>query len=81
MIVKRAARTGDGTNRFSNCIPNGGAKQTKSDLNEELPQRPSSIIEHHHHHQHDNMIWGWDDEDMADVDRKDALIINKKDDE
>lgn len=83
MIVKRAARTGDGTNNFSKCIPNGGAKQKRSDLNEELPVRSSSSSEHNHYqnHHHENMIWGWDDVDMAEVDRKDALIINKKDDE
>lgn len=85
MIVKRAARTGDGTNRFSQCIPIGGAKQKKSDLNQELPrhqqqQHADHNHNHHHHHHHpdENMIWGWDDEDMPEVDRKDALIINKK---
>lgn len=91
MIVKRAARTGDGTNHFSDCIPDGGAATTviplkKSDLNEPEPQSTHQHHDHdhhHHHHEHthENMIWGWDDEDMAEVDRKDALIINKKDDE
>lgn len=88
MIVKRAARTGDGTNHFSDCIPDGRATigPKKSDLNEPEPETKNAPQQHQHDHQHDhhahtheNMIWGWDDEDMAEVDRQDALIINKKD--
>lgn len=71
MILKRAARTGDGSNAYSEVIPKGGAKQKRSDLNIQVPA--------HSHFHHDNMVWGWDDQDMTAIDKKDALIINKMD--
>lgn len=72
MILKRAARTGDGSNAYSEIIPNGGAKQKRSDLNIQVP-----VAQNPFHH--DNMVWGWDDLDMPAIDKKDALIINKMD--
>lgn len=71
MIAKRAARTGDGSNHFSKCIPQNGAKQhQKHALNDKLA---------HHHYHDEHMIWGWDDMDMTMQDKQDALIINKED--
>lgn len=74
LIQKRAARTGDGTNLNSNCIPDNNnlktTEQKKSDLNHY----------HYHHHNHGNNIWGWDDSDLSVEDKNDALIINKTDD-
>lgn len=29
------------------------------------------------HHADDSMVWGWDDQDMNDEDKQDALIIKK----
>lgn len=60
MIRKRAARTGDGSNKYSRCIKNGVVR--KEDLE---------------HHDDDSMVWGWDDKDMNDEDKEDALIIKK----
>jgi len=60
MIRKRAARTGDGSNKYSRCIRNGVVR--KEDLE---------------HHDDDSMVWGWDDKDMNNEDKEDALIIKK----
>lgn len=61
MIRRRAARTGDGTNDYSNCIKPGHIR--KEDLNA---------------HVHEDLVWGWDDKDMSDRDKCEALIINKE---
>ena len=58
MIQKRANRTGDGTNDYSNI---------------KLDQFTE---EEHHSHEGENLIWGWDDADMTETDKKLAKIIN-----
>ena len=63
MIIKRAARTGDGTNRYSNCIKSGVQNDYVLNKNEDIHQRN---------------IWGWDDTDFTETDKKDVLTINKK---
>lgn len=68
MIAKRAARTGDGSNHYSKCIVVGGRETQNSNTNHGLA---------HHHYHDEQMIWGWDDEDMTLQDKQDALIINK----
>lgn len=68
MIAKRAARTGDGSNHYSKCIAAGGAVRSKAELTDKLA---------HHHYHDEQMIWGWDDQDMTVQDKQDALIINK----
>lgn len=62
MIRKRAERTGDGSNQFSRCIKNGVVRKDNVE---------------HHAEDSSNNIWGWDDEDMKNIDRDDALIIKK----
>lgn len=69
IITRRAARTGDGTSNFSDCIPNGAQHEHEQQQH------------HHHHHSHENSIWGWDDEDMLQLDRENALITHKEDKE
>lgn len=61
MIRKRAERTGDGSNKYSRCIDGNGVVRK----------------EHLEHHADDSMVWGWDDKDMNDEDKEDALIIKK----
>lgn len=69
MIAKRAARTGDGSNHYSKCIaPINATEKRKQYFNVKLS---------HHHYHDENMIWGWDDQDMTMQDKQDALIINK----
>ena len=63
MIIKRAARTGDGTNKYSNCIKAG-------------VQNPNVL--NHNEDVHEQNIWGWDDKDFTETDKKDALILNNK---
>lgn len=72
MILKRAARTGDGSNDYSEIIPAGDVQQKKSDLNATADSHAHSPFHH------DNMVWGWDDQDMTATDKSEALIIHKK---
>lgn len=62
MIMKRAERTGDG-------IPYKYTKCVKPG------QPPSQDLSHH---EHDNLIWGWNDKDLDEKDKEQALILNKE---
>lgn len=63
-INKRAARSGDGTRMQ---VPSGKYSPIEND-------------DHRHHgHSHDNCVWGWDDKDMPEEDKKDVQIYNKRD--
>ncbi|NEU32882.1 acyl-CoA desaturase, partial [bacterium LRH843] len=33
----------------------------------------------HHHHSHEGDVWGWDDKDMKQEDKDDALVTHKRD--
>lgn len=55
------SRTGDGNTKYS--------KMTTEDI-------ISTVVEHEHH-TNENLVWGWDDADMQDDDKKLANIINK----
>ncbi|GAB0087430.1 Acyl-CoA desaturase [Sergentomyia squamirostris] len=65
MIRKRLLRTGDGSHEVS---------RTKRD--EELR---NLLMSDHHHYSDQNMVWGWDDNDMNEEDKKFAKIYNKED--
>lgn len=73
VIRKRAARTGDGTNKYSKIIGTDNEKMcTKMDKNNNV-----AIDEDHHDgFEGENLIWGWDDVDMNAEDKSAALIIN-----
>lgn len=63
MVNKRAARTGD------------GSRQPRPV--EKTEQEEEYKGQHHHDHSHENVVWGWDDKDMAEEDMEDAEIYNK----
>lgn len=63
MIKKRVLRTGDGTHPYSE---------------EQLREKMVDFINNLDHEQ-ENVVWGWDDHDMAEDDRRDATVSNKKD--
>lgn len=68
MINRRAARTGD------------GSREPVPTENDELTENDNQTQNHHHHgHSHDNCVWGWDDKDMPEEDKKDVQIYNKSD--
>lgn len=62
MIKARTERTGDG-------IP---YKYTKC----VVPGKSSTVD--NHSHEHTNLIWGWDDKDLDQQDKQQALIYNKE---
>lgn len=71
VIRKRAERTGDGSNAYSNCI--------KTDARMQQSRNNNNQNDHHHHqHHHDEeQVWGWDDKDLNLDDKKYAIIFNK----
>lgn len=68
MIRKRANRTGDGNSSYSNCID----KKLVLDNNNN-----KNVIDERLKLSHDNEtpIWGWDDPDMSEEDKKEAFVI------
>lgn len=67
VIRKRAARTGDGSTKYSKCIVPNGRDANNNDVTHKA----------HKHSLDENLIWGWDDEDMCVSEKKTAIIINK----
>uniref|UniRef100_A0A1B0DIJ1 Fatty acid desaturase domain-containing protein n=1 Tax=Phlebotomus papatasi TaxID=29031 RepID=A0A1B0DIJ1_PHLPP len=65
MIRKRILRTGDGSHEYS-----------RNKREEELRQM---LMSDHDHYHDQNMVWGWDDNDMDEEDKKFAKIYNKED--
>lgn len=70
MIKKRVLRTGDGSHKWSQGEVQ---KQIMADK-----ENNESRNHHSHHHDDENLVWGWDDPDMVDDDKKLAKIINKE---
>ncbi|XP_033226668.1 (11Z)-hexadec-11-enoyl-CoA conjugase-like [Belonocnema kinseyi] len=70
MVNKRAARTGDGSRE---------PRPEKPDQEEDYEGHHHHHHHHHHDHSHENVVWGWDDKDMAEEDMQDAEIYNKGD--
>lgn len=79
LIRKRAARTGDGTTAYSNCIGTASAKRTEFDENNNVSvdEMKSSQKQQHNVLGEENLIWGWDDADMNAQDKSGALIMNQ----
>uniref|UniRef100_A0A6B2E899 Putative fatty acid desaturase n=1 Tax=Phlebotomus kandelakii TaxID=1109342 RepID=A0A6B2E899_9DIPT len=65
MIQKRILRTGDGSHEYS-----------RNKREEVLRQM---LMSDHDHYHDQNMVWGWDDNDMHEEDKKFAKIYNKED--
>lgn len=63
IIKKRVLRTGDGSHPYSE---------------EELREKMFDYI-NNMDHEHENPVWGWDDKDMDEDDRRDATVSNKMD--
>ncbi|XP_055526041.1 acyl-CoA Delta-9 desaturase [Wyeomyia smithii] len=63
MIKKRVLRTGDGTHPYS-----------QERLQEQMVDYVNNLD-----HESENVIWGWDDADMDEEDKKDATVSNKMD--
>lgn len=72
MIRKRANRTGDGNSSYSNCID----KRMVLDNNNNN-RNNNYVTDDRLKLSHDNetLLWGWDDPDMSEEDKKDAFII------
>ncbi|XP_067616966.1 acyl-CoA Delta-9 desaturase [Eurosta solidaginis] len=62
MILKRVQRTGDGTHLSVKDINNNNLSELVSKLD---------------HDKEETMVWGWDDTDVCEDDRKDALHVGK----
>lgn len=78
LIRKRAARTGDGTNKYSKCIGvEGETCPTMDENNNAIDDKVKIRQAHHNVLGEENLIWGWDDTDMNAQDRIGALITNK----
>lgn len=67
MVLKRVRRTGDGTH----------ASMVDMNNNSEIT---NEMVLHLNHENEETMIWGWDDKDIKEDDRRGANIIEKKDD-
>lgn len=66
--MKRAQRTGDGTHpKYS----------SKSEHNDE-ESRKEAFIKSLNFHNEDCMLWGWEDGDMPEEDKRKAHITGKK---
>ncbi|XP_075154655.1 acyl-CoA Delta-9 desaturase [Haematobia irritans] len=71
MLIKRIQRTGDGSHPLS------------ADLNNNLLSGKgitAEMLAKLDHENEETMVWGWEDKDVSEEDRKCAKIIEKKDD-
>lgn len=66
MIMKRAQRTGDGTH------PKCSSRNEHND--EKHKTRKEAFIESLNCHNGDSMLWGWEDKDMPEEDKRMARI-------
>ncbi|XP_030369455.1 stearoyl-CoA desaturase 5 [Scaptodrosophila lebanonensis] len=66
MVYKRVLRTGDGSHIAALLDANNNT--TAAPTNE--------LVMHLDHDKEDNAIWGWDDKDISEEDRKGANIVN-----
>jgi len=64
VIRKRVLRTGDGSHRYNI-------------ENQTLIMDIHNTSNTNHIDENENMVWGWDDADLHNEDKEDALILNK----
>ncbi|XP_064552639.1 acyl-CoA Delta-9 desaturase [Drosophila montana] len=67
MVYKRVMRTGDGTHIAAMLDANNNNSS-------EVPT--NELVMHLDHDLEENVIWGWDDKDISEEDRKGASIVN-----
>ncbi|XP_034662526.1 stearoyl-CoA desaturase 5 [Drosophila subobscura] len=67
MVYKRALRTGDGSHIAALLDANN---------NNAIPT--SELVAHLDHEKEEHAIWGWDDNDISEEDRKGATVVNKE---
>ncbi|KAL7728098.1 hypothetical protein ACLKA6_002241 [Drosophila palustris] len=65
MVYKRVMRTGDGSHIAA-----------KLDANNNNSAPTNELVMHLDHEKEQNVIWGWDDKDISEEDRKCATIVN-----
>lgn len=71
LIRQRCLRTGDGHHKFSKMIDDNN---NNAPLSEEDREVMLGALDPH---KEENMVWGWDDKDMTEHDRKLATIFKK----
>lgn len=71
MLLKRIQRTGDGSH--PSCTDMNNNVSTGQGITPEMLAKLD-------HENEETMIWGWEDKDVSEEDRKCAKIIEKKDD-
>jgi len=67
MVYKRVLRTGDGSHIAALLDANN---------NSAIPT--SELVAHLDHEKEEHAIWGWDDKDISEEDRKGANVVNKE---
>jgi len=67
MVYKRVLRTGDGSHIAALLDANN---------NSAIPT--SELVAHLDHEKEEHAIWGWDDKDISEEDRKSANVVNKE---
>lgn len=72
MIIKRVQRTGDGTH------PKCSSKNEHNDEKKQKILKEEAFIKSLNCHNEDNMLWGWEDVDMPEDDKRMARITGKK---
>lgn len=77
LIRKRAARTGDGSTKYSKCIVAANETAIDENNNIEVYDKRKFSQAQQNGLDEENLIWGWDDTDMSEQDKTGALIINK----
>ncbi|EDV93154.1 acyl-CoA Delta-9 desaturase [Drosophila grimshawi] len=70
MVYKRLRRTGDGSHIAALLDANN------NDVKESAPT--NEMVVHLDHDLEENAVWGWDDKDISEEDRKNASIVNKE---
>jgi len=67
MVYKRVMRTGDGSHIAA-----------KLDANNNNSEPTNELVMHLDHDKEENVVWGWDDKDISEEDRKFATIVNSE---
>ncbi|XP_034484964.1 stearoyl-CoA desaturase 5 [Drosophila innubila] len=67
MVYKRVLRTGDGSHIAA-----------KLDANNNNSAPTNELVMHLDHEKEENVVWGWDDKDISEEDRKFATIVNSE---
>lgn len=66
MVYKRVLRTGDGSHIAALLDANNNSSAAPT----------NELVMHLDHEKEENAVWGWDDKDISEEDRKHATIAN-----